>query len=249
MAQIYPFLPILSSGAIRGDLLECAAMTTDLPDVPFYIFDIDGTLTRYVDVDPSSFLHGNFLFPIVRDLMVERGADRAEAEAAILRETETNVYWDYADLVSAFGLSAPEAYRRFRAWHAAHIAPHEDAVALARELKRAGKRLFVVSNNPVTGCLLKLQAAGLADDTGSDVFSRILGTNVLRGCKCAPGVWRRALDRLAVDPALVCTVGDNPVEDAELPKRCGVGASFLFDRGRIERGIDGGAAAPPSSDE
>ena len=213
-----------------------------LPDVPYYIFDIDGTLTRYADFDPASFLHGNFLFPILRDLMVERGTDRADAESAILRETEANVFWDYCDLVSAFGLPAPEAYRRFRAWHARHIAPWDDAVALARELRRAGKRLFVVSNNPVTGCLLKLQAAGLADDTGSDVFSRVLGTNVLRGCKGAPGVWRRALDRLAVDPALVCTIGDNPVEDAELPRRCGVRASFLFDRGRIERGID--AAVP-----
>ena len=214
------------------------AMFRDVPDVPYYAFDIDGTLTRYVGVDSTSFLHGNFLFPIVRDLMVERGADPDEAVAAILRETETDVFWDYCDFVSAFGLPAPEAYRRFRAWHAAHVAPHEDAVALARELKAAGKRLFVVSNNPFTGCLMKLQAVGLADDTGSDVFSQILGTNVLRGCKGAPGVWRRAFDRLAVDPALVCTVGDNPVEDRDLPRACGAGASYLFDRGKIERGID-----------
>ena len=223
------------------------AMFRDVPDLPFYVFDIDGTLTRYVGVDPASFLHGNFLFPIVRDLMVERGADPDEAAAAILRETETNVYWDYCDLVSAFGLPAPEAYRRFRAWHAAHVAPHEDAVALARELKDAGKRLFVVSNNPFTGCLMKLQAAGLADDTGSDVFSQILGTNALRGCKGAPGVWQRAFDRLAVDPALVCTVGDNPVEDRDLPRACGAGACYLFDRGKIERGID--AAAPAASSD
>ena len=222
-------------------------MFPDLPDRPFYVFDIDGTLTRYVDADPAAFLHGNFLFPIVRDLMVERGMDPDEAAAAILRETVENVYWDYCDFVSAFGLPAAEAWRRFRAWHARHVAPYEDAVALARELKRAGRRLFVVSNNPVTGCLLKLQAAGLADDTGSDVFSRILGTNELRGCKGAPGVWRRALDRLGVDPALVCTVGDNPVEDAELPRRCGAGASFLFSRDRTDRGIDRPAAPPAAA--
>ena len=64
-------------------------MATGIPDVPYYVFDIDGTLTRYVDVDPAAFLHGNFLFPIVRDLMVERGADPDEAAAAILRETST----------------------------------------------------------------------------------------------------------------------------------------------------------------
>ena len=137
-------------------------MTTDIPDAPYYVFDIDGTLTRYVGVDPSSFLHGNFLFPIVRDLMVERGADPAEAAAAILRETETNVFWDYSDLVSAFGLPAPEAYRRFRAWHAAHIAPHEDAVALALELHRAGKRLFVVPTHVVERDLIDVHVPSAA---------------------------------------------------------------------------------------
>ena len=71
-------------------------MLPDLPDRPCYVFDIDGTLTRYVDVDPATFLHGNFLFPIVRDLMVERGEDPDEAAAAILRETEENVYWEPA---------------------------------------------------------------------------------------------------------------------------------------------------------
>ena len=215
-----------------------------LPNVPYYIFDIDGTLTRYVDYESSAFLHGNFLFPIVRDMMVEKGRDPEEAAAAILRETQENVFWDYCDFVSAFGLDAPEAYRRFRAWHARHIAPHDDAVALARRLRAAGKRLFVVSNNPFTGCLMKLQACGLADDTGTDVFDQILGTNRLHGCKGAPGVWRRALDCLAVDPALVCTVGDNPVEDGELPRRCGVGASYIFPRGET---APGATTAPRST--
>lgn len=207
-----------------------------LPDVPYYIFDIDGTLSRYVDYERSAFLHGNFLFPIIRDMMLEKGMDRGEAEEAILRETRENVFWDYCDFVTAFKLDAAEAYRRFRAWHARHIAPHADAVALAKRLRAAGRRLFVVSNNPFTGCLMKLQACGLADDTGTDFFDQILGTNRLRGCKGAPGVWQRALDSIAVDPSLVCTVGDNPVEDGELPRRCGVGAAFLFDRGRIEPG-------------
>ena len=207
-----------------------------VPDAPFYIFDIDGTLTRYVDMESSAFLHGNFLFPIVRDLMVEKGWEPQEAEAAILRETQENVFWDYCDFASAFGLDAHGAYRRFRAWHARHIAPYDDAVALAKRLRADGRRLFIVSNNPYSGCLMKLQACGLADDTGSDCFSRILGTDTLRGCKGAPGVWRRALDHLAVDPALVCTVGDNPVEDGELPRACGVGASFIFNRGQITAG-------------
>ena len=51
---------------------ESAKMECMVPDVPYYIFDIDGTLSRYVDFDSSSFLHGNFLFPIIRDMMVDK---------------------------------------------------------------------------------------------------------------------------------------------------------------------------------
>ncbi|MGI5869380.1 MAG: HAD family hydrolase [Kiritimatiellia bacterium] len=199
----------------------------DIPDSDCYIFDIDGTLTHYVDLAPSTFLHGNFLFPIFRDLLVARGWSRTKAENAIAQVVRDLPFWDYPDFISAFGLPARTAWERMWAWHLEHLAPYEDAVSLARALHDAGKTLIVVSNNPYAGCLMKLKRCGLADELGSSVFRRVFGTDKLRGCKGEPGVWQRALDQIPFDPARICTVGDNPREDGEIPRSHGVG-HFLF---------------------
>lgn len=119
-----------------------------------------------------------------------------------------------------------------------NIEVYPDTVQLVHDLAAAGKTLLVVSNNPYLGCCWKLKRCGLADEFGSHVFARILGTNILRGCKCEEGVWQRALCQIPDDPARICTVGDNPVEDGEIPRRYGVGNTILFDRKAILRGID-----------
>ncbi len=221
---------------------------SSLPDLPCYAFDIDGTLTRYRDFHPEAFLLGNFLFPVLRDLAVERGMASAEAERRIAAVLEANTFWDYPDFVRALDLPAGEALERMRAWHRDHIEPCPDAVALARRLHAEGKRLFVVSNNPRLGCLLKLERCGLADAAAGEsaVFERIAGTDAVFGCKGAPGVWPRALALFGVPPADVCVVGDNPKEDRDLALAAGAGNAFLFDRSSILRGVESTAqAAPP----
>lgn len=50
----------------------------NLPDFPCYAFDIDGTLTRYRDFHPETFLFGNFLFPVLRDFADSRVPDSRE---------------------------------------------------------------------------------------------------------------------------------------------------------------------------
>ena len=212
----------------------------NLPDSPCYAFDIDGTLTRYRDLRPGAFLFGNFLFPVLRDFAVERGMDRDEAGRRIAAVTEADRFWDYPDFVQALKLPASGALARMRAWHRAHIDLWPDAVALARRLRAAGKRLFAVSNNPSLGCLLKLERCGLADAAAgvSDVFECVVGTNSMLGCKGEPGAWPRALALLGVQSADVCVVGDNPVEDRDLPLAAGAGCAFLFDRKTILRGVE-----------
>lgn len=205
----------------------------------YYIFDIDGTLTRYREsVRQENFLHHNFLFPIFRDMLVERGMASVEAERRIGQVTEQIPFWDYTDFIAEFQLPPRETFRRLWQWHVENIEVYPDAVQLVHDLAAAGKTLLVVSNNPYLGCCWKLKRCGLADEFGSHVFARILGTNILRGCKCEEGVWQRALCQIPDDPARICTVGDNPVEDGEIPQRYGVGNTILFDRKAILRGID-----------
>lgn len=210
----------------------------DIPDSDCYIFDIDGTLTHYVDLNPSTFLHDNFLFPIFRDMLVTQGYSRTEAENAIAQVIRNVPFWDYPDFSSAFGLPARKVWERMWTWHLKHTAPYENAVSLVHALYDAGKTLVIVSNNPYTGCLMKLKRCGLADEFGSSVFKRIFGTDKLRGCKGEPGVWQRALDQIPCDPTRICTIGDNPTEDGEIPRSFGVGHFLFLDSARIACGSE-----------
>ncbi len=205
----------------------------------YYIFDIDGTLTRYNErVRRENFLYNNFLFPILRDLMMEHGMGKHEAEAGILRVTKEIPFWDYTDFISEFNLPAKNAYERMWEWHRNNLEVWPDTVEMVKKLSRAGRNLFVVSNNPYSGCCMKLRVCGLADEFGSTVFRRIFSTDKLRGCKCDPMVWKRAIDQIPADPAEICVVGDNPKEDGEIPRRFGVGQTIIIPRRQILHGID-----------
>jgi len=196
----------------------------------YYLVDLDGTLTDYRPgaLAPERLLGGNFLFPIFRDMMVERGFQRGEAEARIVQLARDVVYWDYTDFIVEFELPVEEAHRRLRAWHRENLLVYDKTVELVRRLSQDGRKLFVMSNNPYLGCLMKLEAAGLADAFSAPCFSRVFGTNLLRGCKNDPEVWRRALSQIPAPVSEIGVIGDNPVEDGELPRSLGIGESVIL---------------------
>lgn len=196
----------------------------------YYLVDLDGTLTDYRPgaLAPERLLGGNFLFPIFRDMMVERGFQRGEAEARIVQLARDVVYWDYTDFIVEFELPVEEAHRRLRSWHRENLLVYDKTVELVRRLSQDGRKLFVMSNNPYMGCLMKLEAAGLADAFSAPCFSRVFGTNLLRGCKNDPEVWRRALSQIPAPVSEIGVIGDNPVEDGELPRSLGIGESVIL---------------------
>lgn len=168
----------------------------------YYLVDIDGTLTDYMagSVTSDKMLHGNFLFPIIRDMMVERGWDEQIASASIYEAAERIVFWDYTDFVAEFELPAKEAIERMRQWHFDNLLCYPETVEFIKKLSSQGKQLFIMSNNPYVGCMFKLQAAGLAsNEFSSPYFRRVFGTNVLRGCKGSTEVWKRALAQIPAD--------------------------------------------------
>ena len=199
-------------------------------EAEYYFVDLDGTLVnpRPGAMAPGRLLHGNFLFPIIRDLMVKNGWPRERAETAIADHIREQPFWDYPDFMAEFGLPAGESHRRFRAWHRDNLIAVDKTVQLVRDLRAAGKKLLVLSNNPHSGCCWKVEAAGLGDGFGSPYFHRILGTDQMRGCKGAPGVWERALARIPAPPSAVGVIGDNPVEDGEIPRSLGVAEIHLI---------------------
>lgn len=214
---------------------------TEIPGCSCFLVDIDGTLTGYRPgaVAREKLLHGNFLLPVIRDMMVARSWEKPAAEAAILDLLNRTVFWDYSDFLAEFRLPVKEGFRRMKEWHRENLFAYEDGVSLVKRLHAQGRNLFIMSNNPYLGCLFKLQAAGLAeDDFSSPYFRRIFGTNLLRGCKSVPDVWLRALAQIPADPSDVCVIGDNPCEDGEIPASAGIASHIILDRGTIVRGVE-----------
>jgi len=208
-------------------------MNAETEHCRYFLVDIDATLTDYRpgSLEKEKLLHGNFLFPIFRDLMLESGWEREKAEKAIGDYAEDVIFWDYPDFIAEFRLPAAEAFRRMREWHRKNLVPVAEGVNIVKELHALGKELFIMSNNPYVGCLFKLEAAGLAENEyASPYFRRVFGTNILRGCKNSPDVWRRALALIPADVSEICTVGDNPKEDGEIPYSVGITHNLIIGR-------------------
>lgn len=204
----------------------------------YYLVDIDGTLTNYRNRNVE-LLHGNFLFPVIRDLMVENGWRREHAIEAIYQLAEEVIFWDYPDFIAEFKLPVEKSFRQMRQWHLENIIAYEKTVQLIKRLAAEGKNLFIMSNNPYMGCLFKLQAAGLADnDFHSPYFKRIFGTNILRGCKHDQQVWQRALALIPALPSQIGVIGDNPKEDGEIPRSCGISDIIIIPQTQMVCGIE-----------
>ncbi len=207
-----------------------------LDSIDYFLVDIDGTITDYKTdaITQDTLLAGNFLFPIIRDMLVETGWDYEEAGAAISAEIERVVFWDYSDLIDNFKVSKTEAFARIRQWHDDNLTYYKDMVETIKELAARDKKLFIMSNNPYWGCRFKLECAGLANQNEVPYFKQIFGTNVVNGCKGSSEVWKRALEMLSIDPGKIATIGDNLKEDGEIPQSCGIGYSFILDRNSEE---------------
>lgn len=199
----------------------------------YIIFDIDNTLIRYVN-QPFDLLHGNFLFPILRNMMVENGWERESAETAILQLTKDVPFWDYTDFIAKFSLSPVEAFRRCYEWHEKYVDVHDEVISMVKKYHAERRTLFVFSNNPYIGCCWKLKRAGLADDFSSPFFKRIFSTDKVRGCKCNDGTWERTLAQIPAPPEDIAVVGDNPVEDRDIPQSLGCREFILLDRDVIK---------------
>ncbi|MCM8807528.1 MAG: HAD hydrolase-like protein [Candidatus Omnitrophica bacterium] len=199
----------------------------------YFFIDIDGTITDnnpYKKYPEEKLVWGNPIFGVIRDVMVEEGWDSEEARKAIEEYADKIVWWDYPDILAEFNLPLAKTLEKIYQWHYEYKVVYWDTVELIRELYRRRKNLFIVSNNPIVGCLLNLKVARLGDITGSKYFKRILGANILRGQKYQVELWRRAIFQIGVEPDKIANIGDNVKEDGEIPLRIGIKKCFIIKR-------------------
>ena len=201
------------------------------------VVDIDDTLTAnrsgVAQID-SRHLNGNVLFDVLRDCLVEAGCPLETAEARLLDHVRQHPFWDYSDIIEALALPSRTAWARLVAWHDRNLQVYEDGVQMVRRLHDAGIPLSICSNNPRSGCLLKLHRAGLADLSHSPYFEHLFCSNALMGQKSAPHWWPRLQEALGVPPERVLVVGDNPRDDCAMPRKAGFHNIVLVDRSQVE---------------
>ena len=199
-------------------------------------FDIDGTVTDDGDTSQiaEGYLLNNALFNVLLEMMIEQGRDEAEAQDSIIRLAEEILFWDYPDFIDAFGLPAGEAWPRLRAWHRRHLVVYADAVAAVQGLAARGHAIHVMTNNPYTGALLKLERASLCSLANPAPFAWIHCSNLHRGQKGREAYWRRAVAATGLAREDIVMIGDHPGEDREVPERAGISRFVLVDRQQDE---------------
>jgi FMN phosphatase YigB (HAD superfamily) len=195
--------------------------------------DIDGTLTQ-IDAEPrlpeSGLVWGNPVFGVICDVMSESGYLRDEARRRIEEYADRIVWWDYMGVIREFGVPEDKAVERIREWHNENLSVFSDTVRTVKALHEMGKKLFIVSNNPASGCIFKLERSGLAEGGSSGYFTHIFGTDTLKGQKFQPEAWSVVASSLEVEPRRVFTIGDNEKEDGDLPIASGFGGAFIIKR-------------------
>jgi FMN phosphatase YigB (HAD superfamily) len=197
------------------------------------VVDIDGTLTseKNTGYRMENRVFQNSILGIIRDLLAQtHGLSFDEATAKMQAHYNDVIWWDYPEYLSDFDLPLEEGWRLIEEWTREDSEVHEDGVRMIKYFAERNKKLVVISNNPVVGCMLKLQAAGLAERLYSPYFERILGANILRGQKSQLSLWKRAAAYIGVPPENVVIIGDNILEDGEVPLAAGFGNAIIVQR-------------------
>jgi len=208
----------------------------------YFFIDIDGTITdnnpdkKYPD---EKIIWSNPILGVIRDVMVEERWKTEEANKKIEEYADKIIWWDYPDFIAEFNLPVEKTWEKIYKWHYDYKIVYWDTVELIKELYKKGKDLFIVSNNPIVGCLLNLKVAGLGDITGSMYFKRILGANILRGQKHQVELWKKAIAQVGVGAQKIVNIGDNISEDGTIPLKVGLKKCFVIRRDESEKEENG----------
>jgi len=173
-----------------------------------YLFDLDGTLIDSIELIFRSYEHTfrEHRMPVI---------DRARILAHLGR-TLTDSFGDFASDASAIP-DLVATYREFNlAHHDALVKPYAGAHELVDVLRASGRKVGIVTSKKRETARRGLAVCGF--DVAFDVF---VGMEDSARHKPDPEPLERALERLCMQPADACYVGDSP-HDAAAGNAAGV---------------------------
>jgi FMN phosphatase YigB (HAD superfamily) len=200
------------------------------------LIDIDDTIVRLkhgISLPENQHFKdwtGSLLSVLQRAGVELGGLTPEETDTRMARVRAEVKWWQYDDFVRALDLD-PTSFWAFAHQHElAYLEPTGGEIKIALEqLRGAGIKLYITSNNPNSGIVHKLRLSGIGD---LSLFDRLLGASELRAMKWEPIFWERALARVGLPVERVAVIGDNPRDDCAVPREAGITHSFLIDRGR-----------------
>jgi FMN phosphatase YigB (HAD superfamily) len=197
--------------------------------------DIDNTLTHgdILEQGSDELLWNNLVLQLIaRHHSQKYQCEFVQSRHAIRQDALDRVFWDYPDFIDAFELDQQKVVDDIVQLHRNRIAIHDHVVEVITQLSKAGKKLCIMSNNPVQGSLWKLQAIGLSDGHSSPYFDAIYGSNNARGQKSVHQMWQRAIDASQQSLHEIATVGDNLNEDGLVPHCLGIAHHYILTHGQ-----------------
>lgn len=199
--------------------------------------DIDDTITRIRDgATPEKVLHGQSLLGLMCEMACKNGMDRTQAEEIIGGIIKDMPWWHWTDFICALGLDAAEFWEYAFQEEQRHLEPIcKDLGDILKSLKEAGYRLYITSNNPNSGILLKLRIAGLAQIWGSPYFIQYLNPPDMRASKSNVEFWKRSLAHTGLRGDEIVTIGDSWRDDIQNARAGGITRTIYLDH-RNENG-------------
>lgn len=182
------------------------------------LIDIDDTLIRQVDVPGETYS----LLRLIREKAKKVGSD-GDWIAQKIRDVFKEVYWNWGNFLDALQIEKTAFWKMADSQEAKRTTLVDDDIfARLTRLRAMGYRLIITSNNPVDGIEHKLRLAGINSLAQKHLFSAFFGTDNCRANKSQLTFWKHVMNELKTPCEEISVVGDNPVEDGELPKRLGV---------------------------
>jgi len=205
--------------------------------------DIDGTLLQRNETAAAgvagSFQAGHELFEVIQRFAILHGGQPRQVRERIEHVTLRGPWWDWDDFLAALDLNRQSFWRFAASVESAYLMPVCDSlIDVLNQLQICGFRMFIASNNPLSGIHHKLRLAGLDNGHQRCLFEGFLGTSNMQAMKASVDFWRRALESTGTPADRVITIGDNPLDDAEVPSQAGIEKHILLNH------IDSTAARP-----
>ncbi|TWT69018.1 HAD family hydrolase [Crateriforma conspicua] len=210
-----------------------------MPPLSTLLIDIDDTLVHQSDVAGQT-------YPLL-ELIKQQAAAQGLATRSTLRAIQDvldAVYWTWSDFLAAVGVDPVEFWLQADLIESRRTTVLDPQISarLAR-LQQAGYRLCITSNNPVDGIRHKLRLAGFDSQTQQNLFMDFFGTNNCRANKGQVQFWRCVVGQLRVAPETIAVIGDNPIEDGQIPSTVGINRWFPIGTNQTDHPADCWAAA------